>query len=111
LVQGYSVVWEYESKRLAKQNKSRFSLENRVISYNICHVLYIIAIYFIFGQLATIFHLATSIFTASDLEVVNYIEHYGILRKKDKNGVYESIDLTHSWNSAHNFSNFLLFKL
>jgi alkane 1-monooxygenase len=33
------------------------------------------------------------------LEVVNYIEHYGLLRKKDENGIYESINKMHSWNS------------
>lgn len=29
---------------------------------------------------------------------MNYIEHYGIIRKKDKNGVDESIGKMHSWN-------------
>jgi len=33
------------------------------------------------------------------LETVNYIEHYGILRKKDENGVDESINKMHCWNS------------
>ena len=32
------------------------------------------------------------------IETINYIEHYGILRKKDNNGVYESIGKMHSWN-------------
>lgn len=30
---------------------------------------------------------------------MNYIEHYGMLRKKDENGIYESIGKMHSWNS------------
>jgi len=33
------------------------------------------------------------------LEVINYIEHYGLMRKKDENGIYESINKNHSWNS------------
>lgn len=32
-------------------------------------------------------------------EAVNYIEHYGLERKKDKNGNYESISIMHSWNA------------
>jgi hypothetical protein len=32
------------------------------------------------------------------VETVNYIEHYGLLRKKDENGVYESVGKMHSWN-------------
>lgn len=33
------------------------------------------------------------------LELINYIEHYGLQRKKDENGIYESITKMHSWNS------------
>jgi len=33
------------------------------------------------------------------LEAINYIEHYGLERKKDKDGVYESIGKMHCWNS------------
>jgi alkane 1-monooxygenase len=33
------------------------------------------------------------------LELINYIEHYGLLRQKDENGIYESINKMHSWNS------------
>jgi len=31
-------------------------------------------------------------------EIVNYIEHYGMQRKKDENGVFESVNKMHSWN-------------
>ncbi len=44
------------------------------------------------------------------LENVNYLEHYGLLRKKI-NGVYERVNITHSWNAPHRFSNYILFKL
>merc|ERR1712232_546806 len=43
--------------------------------------------------------------------MVNYIEHYGLARKKLEDGNYEPVNPTHSWNSAHWFSNTLLFKL
>lgn len=42
------------------------------------------------------------------LELINYIEHYGIERKKDENGIYESISKMHSWNS---YSSPVLFRL
>lgn len=50
-------------------------------------------------------------FSASMLEVINYVEHYGLLREKLPNGKYEPVDPTHSWNSPHRISNALLFKL
>ena len=45
------------------------------------------------------------------LESINYIEHYGLSRKEISPGVYEPVDITHSWNAPHRISNYLLFKL
>ena len=45
------------------------------------------------------------------LETVNYIEHYGLLRKQDDNGRYEKVKRHHSWNSDHQIGQALLFNL
>lgn len=46
------------------------------------------------------------------LEVVNYIEHYGLQRKQNpKTKKYEPVDPRHSWNAPNKFSNTILFKL
>jgi len=45
------------------------------------------------------------------LEVINYMEHYGLLRRKDKNGIYESINIKHSWNASQLISNYASFKV
>lgn len=45
------------------------------------------------------------------LEIINYIEHYGLQRKKLDNGDYENVTIKHSWNAPHRLSNYLLFKL
>lgn len=42
------------------------------------------------------------------LDLANYFEHYGLVRKKDKNGIYESISRYHSWN---HISTALYFRL
>jgi len=47
----------------------------------------------------------------SFLEIINYIEHYGLERSKLPNGEYEPVSQFHSWNSSHSVSNFLLYKL
>ena len=41
---------------------------------------------------------------------VNYVEHYRLQRNKDKNGIYESINIMHSWNSSQKYSNYIMFK-
>ncbi|MFD2739667.1 alkane 1-monooxygenase [Sulfitobacter aestuarii] len=45
------------------------------------------------------------------LELVNYIEHYGLTRKYLGNGNYEHVQPRHSWNAAHRASNWLLINL
>jgi alkane 1-monooxygenase len=45
------------------------------------------------------------------LELVNYIEHYGLTRKHLGEGRYEPVQPRHSWNAAHRASNWLLINL
>lgn len=45
------------------------------------------------------------------LELVNYIEHYGLTRKHLGHGKYEHVLPRHSWNADHRASNWLLINL
>ena len=45
------------------------------------------------------------------LELVNFIEHYGLTRKHLGEGKYEHVQPRHSWNAAHKASNWLLINL
>jgi alkane 1-monooxygenase len=45
------------------------------------------------------------------LELVNYIEHYGLTRKHMGDGRYEHVKPQHSWNAAQKASNWLLINL
>jgi len=45
------------------------------------------------------------------LELVNYIEHYGLTRKYLGDGKYEHVQPRHSWNAAQKASNWLLINL
>lgn len=56
---------------------------------------------FLFQALIAIWH----------LELVNYVEHYGLTRKYLGDGRYEHVKPHHSWNAAHKGSNWLLINL
>ena len=45
------------------------------------------------------------------LELVNYVEHYGLTRKHIADGKYEHVLPRHSWNAAQKASNWLLINL
>jgi alkane 1-monooxygenase len=63
------------------------------------------------GTNVLIFFLVQAIVAFVLLEMVNYVEHYGLYRRALGNGRYEKVTPIHSWNSAHKFSNLLLFNL
>ena len=52
----------------------------------------------IFGWTAFKWNLCYIILSLYLFEIVNYIEHYGIIRKKDKDGVHEAVNKMQSWN-------------
>jgi alkane 1-monooxygenase len=45
------------------------------------------------------------------LTSANYVEHYGLLRRKLPNGAYEAPQPHHSWNTNHLVTNLALFHL
>ena len=58
-----------------------------------------------------VFFFAQSFLAFTLLELVNYVEHYGIMRKEVAPGRYERVTPIHSWNASHLISNFFLFQL
>jgi alkane 1-monooxygenase len=63
------------------------------------HALMLGLIGIIFGPRAAVFSLMYAGIAVFMLETVNYIEHYGLMRKKDAEGTYEPVNIRHSWNA------------
>jgi len=105
--------WRIECKRLLeiKKRKSVWTLENRMILFSINNIIIPSIIYCIWGVLGMVSFLGTAFVGILLLEIINYIEHYGLMRKEISPGVYEKVTIFHSWNTPHRFSNYLLFKL
>jgi alkane 1-monooxygenase len=64
-----------------------------------------------FGWVVLPFLLIQSVLGFCLLEVVNYLEHYGLLRGRREDGRYERTRPEHSWNSNNVASNVLLYHL
>ena len=63
------------------------------------------------GATAALVVVAQAILGFSLLEIVNYLEHYGLERRKLPNGKYERVTPLHSWNSNHLVTNGFLYHL
>ena len=82
--------------------------ENRVVRFGLLHLGMLCAIYSLFGLQAVVFQLGYSFVGIFFIELINYVEHYGLRRHKDSRGIYEPITEKHSWNSS---SGPLLFRI
>lgn len=102
---------EHERLRLSKKGKSFWSVENEVLQgYAITLTIAVLCVA-LFGWHMLPF-LAIHHFTGwYGLTQANYVEHYGLLRRKLPNGRYEAVQPRHSWNTNHIVSNLLLFHL
>lgn len=86
-------------------------LDRGQVIYGVCLSLVFTGMAAWLGTSVLIFFIAQAIVAFVLLEFVNYLEHYGLSRKPLGNGRYEKVTPIHSWNSAHKFSNLLLFNL
>lgn len=87
------------------------SLDKKKVFAGVMMSFLLSAIAAFFGTKVLVFFLLQAVVAFVLLELVNYIEHYGLERKQLPNGRYEKVLPKHSWNSSHKFSNLLLFNL
>jgi alkane 1-monooxygenase len=103
--------WEIEKNRLRRQGKAVLSIENDIINaWGITAALYGLMLA-ILGMRVMPWLLVQAVLGFSLLEVVNYLEHYGLARQKLPNGRYEACAPRHSWNANNIVSNVLLYHL
>jgi len=108
---GYTNAWRIEAKRLTNKSSLAFIFANRFIKYSLMQAMIYALIYYFFGVVGLLFFAAQSLVAIVLLEVVNYIEHYGLQRKKLDSGRYESYGPQHTWDNAHVMTNALLINL
>ena len=103
--------WELERESLNMRNKSVWSLDNNNLQAWAMSLVFYGALIAWLGWPVLLFLVLQGLYGASMLEVVNYVEHYGLLRQKDANGRYVRCEPEHSWNSNHIVGNILLYHL
>lgn len=106
----YKNAWKIQMKLLKNKRASFFSLENKLLFFLIYQGLYLITIYFWLGEGALLLAFLAGVISFLFLETINYIEHYGLRRKK-VGKKYERVQNTHSWNSDHIMGRIILYEL
>jgi alkane 1-monooxygenase len=103
--------WRLEAKKLRRKGRTPWGPANELIWWYAISALFAVAFTVALGWAGLVFFLAQSFFAAATLEVINYIEHYGLHRRVQENGRFERVTPAHSWNSNYLLTNLFLFHL
>jgi alkane 1-monooxygenase len=97
--------WQLEVRRLARRGHRWFDYRNQMLRYLAEVCLLFVAVSYFFGLLGFLALVTQGFVAVITLEVINYVQHYGLERKAIAPGLYENTDVGHSWNSECWFSN------
>ena len=111
VIRTYISAWKIQLRLLRVSKKSFLSIKNDMIFYTLFQIIFLLFIYYNFGLYLTILSLVMSVVSFLFFETINYVEHYGLLRKKELSGRYERVKPHHSWNSNHTIGRIVLYEL
>ncbi|MBX9913571.1 MAG: alkane 1-monooxygenase [Pseudomonadaceae bacterium] len=103
--------WRLEAERLKRKGLPALCRQNELIWWYALSGLFALGFALAFGWLGLVFFVGQSFAALTLLEIVNYIEHYGLHRRKQADGRYERTNPSHSWNSNYLITNLILFHL
>lgn len=111
LVQCHQSAWKAEVAMLARRNLPATHKSNPYWRYAALQAGFLVLALILGGWLGLGLFLFQAAVAIWQLELVNYIEHYGLTRRHLGNGKYEHVLPRHSWNASHRASNWLLINL
>ena len=111
LVHNFLTAWQLEADILKRKGHKAFSVRNELIWWYAISALFALSFFALWGWQGVLFFLLVGLVAGSTLEVINYVEHYGLHRRILDNGKYERVTPAHSWNSNYFLTNVALFQL
>jgi alkane 1-monooxygenase len=107
----YTHAWTLEFARLKQFGYACFGWHNQMVWFTGLPMLIAFLLGAVFGWPAIAYFLGQSIVAFMLLEIVDYIEHYGLTRKRDAKGKLEAFGVAHAWDSSAWVTNGVLFNL
>jgi alkane 1-monooxygenase len=111
VIGGYRNAWRIQMEQLRKRGLPFFSLRNRMLRYQVEQIALVAIIGLAFGGAALIGFAVFAATSITSLEMINYTQHYGLLRRRLPDGGYERMSKMHSWNFRNYFTNMYALNL
>ena len=103
--------WRAEKALLARAGRGKWHRSNPFWRYWALQTTFALLALVVGGAEGLGLFALQAFVAVSQLELVNYVEHYGLTRKHLGNGKYDHVQPRHSWNAAHRATNWLLINL
>ena len=110
-VHNFLNAWKLEAERLRRRGLPALHWRNELIWWYAISAALVATWGVLFGWMGVVFYLGVSWMSFTTLEIINYVEHYGLHRRKLPSGRYERTTPAHSWNSNYLLTNMGLFHL
>ncbi len=98
--------WVIEAERLKKKGQGLFSVHNLAIRGYLMSIALVVGAYYVAGWQGAVFFTISAILGKFVLEIVNFMEHYGMVRNPEV-----PVQPYHSWNTNKLASSWLAFNL
>jgi len=103
--------WALERTRLARLGSGPWTYRNDILNAWAMTVVLFGGLAVAFGPVVLPYLAIQAVVGFCLLEFVNYLEHYGLLRRRREDGRFERTRPEHSWNSNNVASNVMLYHL
>lgn len=103
---GNASAWRIEAARLAKKGRSPWSVQNALLRGYAMSAALVGVSFWMGGATAAAYFVACALWGKALLEIVNYMEHYGIVRDPRR-----PVEPRHSWNTNRRLSSWAMFNL
>ncbi|MCF4165352.1 fatty acid desaturase [Zavarzinia compransoris] len=105
-LKGNLSAWKIEKRRLQRRGHAVWSWHNAFLRGHMMSVALVALAFAIGGPVAAGFFIACALWGKALLEIVNYMEHYGIVRDPAT-----PVQPRHSWNTTKRISSWSMFNL
>ena len=105
-IKGNISAWQIECDRLSKKRLGKYSWHNTVIRGQLMSVALVACAYAMGGLAGAAFFVVCALGGKALLEIVNYMEHYGMVRNPET-----PVQPRHSWNTNRRISSWTMFNL
>jgi len=103
--------WRLEAERLQRRGLPALHWRNELIWWYGLTLAVAAVMTWAYGWPGLLFFAGQSFVAFTELEIINYVEHYGLHRRRRSDGRFERTTQQHSWNSSYLVTNLFLFQL